>query len=361
MTIDANAQRDALAERLFGAMLGAMDLFAIYLGDRLGYYRALGEGSMTSRELAERTATSERYAREWLEQQAVTDILDASGGDIDPAARRFALSPGHAEVLTDPNNLAAMVPAARFLAGIAGVLPALLDAYRTGDGVPYVDYGLDGREGQAGMTRPLFVNLLGETWLPAIPGIDARLCADPPAAVADVGCGAGWSSIAIARAYPKARVDGYDLDAASIGLARANAVQAGVGDRVTFQVRDAGDPVLAGRYDLVCAFECIHDMANPVAAIGKMRQLAGADGAIVIADEKVAERFTAPGDDIERFMYGFSILHCLPVGLAEQPSAGTGTVMRETTLRRYAEAAGCRAVEVLPIAHDWWRFYRLIA
>jgi 2-polyprenyl-3-methyl-5-hydroxy-6-metoxy-1,4-benzoquinol methylase len=359
MTIDANAQRDALAERLFGATLGAMDLFAVYLGDRLGFYRALAERPLTSRELADRTATNERYAREWLEQQAVTGILDASGGDAD--TRRFALSPGHAEVLTDPNNLAAMVPLARFLAGIAGVLPELLDAYRTGAGVPCVHYGLDGREGQAGMTRPLFVNLLGDAWLPAVPDLDARLRADPPAAVADVGCGAGWSSVAIARAYPNARVDGFDLDAASIDLARANAEQAGVGDRVSFQVRDAGDPALAGRYDLVCAFECIHDMANPVAAIGVMRQLAGAGGAIVIADEKVAERFTAPGDDIERFMYGFSILHCLPVGLAEQPSAGTGAVMRETTLRRYATEAGCRAVEVLPIAHDWWRFYRLTA
>jgi 2-polyprenyl-3-methyl-5-hydroxy-6-metoxy-1,4-benzoquinol methylase len=209
------------------------------------------------------------------------------------------------------------------------------------------------------MTRPLFHNLLGREWLPAMPDIDARLRAG--AAVADIGCGAGWSSIAMARAYPNARVDGFDLDDASIELARRNACEAGVGDRVTFQTRDAGDPTLAGRYDLVCAFECIHDMANPVAALRAMRHLAGEGGTVLIGDEKVADVFTAPGDEIERFMYGFSVLHCLPVGRAERPSAATGTVMRQDILRRYAADAGFRAVETLPITHDWWRFYRLTA
>jgi 2-polyprenyl-3-methyl-5-hydroxy-6-metoxy-1,4-benzoquinol methylase len=349
-------ERDALAGRLFEAMLGAMDLLAIHLGDRLGCYRLLAEGgALTSAELAERAGADERYLREWLEQQAVTGILTADDG----APRRFRLSPGHAEVLTDPDNLASMIPAARFLAGIAGVLPDLVAAYRTGDGIPYPRYGVDGREGQAGMTRPLFHNLLGREWLPAMPDIDARLRAG--AAVADIGCGAGWSSIAMARAYPNARVDGFDLDDASIELARRNACEAGVGDRVTFQTRDAGDPTLAGRYDLVCAFECIHDMANPVAALRAMRHLAGEGGTVLIGDEKVADVFTAPGDEIERFMYGFSVLHCLPVGRAERPSAATGTVMRQDILRRYAADAGFRAVETLPITHDWWRFYRLTA
>jgi hypothetical protein len=139
-------ERDALAGRLFEAMLGAMDLLAIHLGDRLGCYRLLAEGgALTSAELAERAGADERYLREWLEQQAVTGILTADDG----APRRFRLSPGHAEVLTDPDNLASMIPAARFLAGIAGVLPDLVAAYRTGDGIPYPRYGVDGREGRA--------------------------------------------------------------------------------------------------------------------------------------------------------------------------------------------------------------------
>lgn len=362
MSEASSVERDALAERLFGSMIGAMDLFAIYIGDHLGYYRTLFKSpSMTSEALAIKTGTDERYTREWLEQQAVAGILVAVEGESGPSSRTFRLPNGHAEVLTDPDNLAGMVPLARFLAGIAGVLPSLLNAYRTGQGVPYPDYGLDGREGQAGMTRPLFVNLLGKEWLPSVPDIDARLNANPPALVADVGCGAGWSSIAMARAYPNARIDGYDLDGASIELARRNADRAGVSDRVRFQIRDAGDPTLAGRYDLVCAFECIHDMSNPVAALRAMRSLAGPGGTVLIGDERVAERFTAPGDDIERFMYGFSILHCLPVGRADQPSVATGTVIRQSIMHGYAEEAGFASVEDLPIQHDWWRFYRLTA
>jgi 2-polyprenyl-3-methyl-5-hydroxy-6-metoxy-1,4-benzoquinol methylase len=209
------------------------------------------------------------------------------------------------------------------------------------------------------MNRPQFVNLLGSEWLPAMPDVHARLQADPSARVADVACGGGWSSIAIARAYPKARVDGFDLDPASIELARANAEDAGLAERIQFHVRDAGDPELAGRYDLVTIFEALHDMSNPVAALEAARALAGDDGAVLVVDERVADAFTAPGDDVERLMYGWSILLCLPTGMASQPSAATGTVMRSDTLRRYASAAGFSRVDVLPVEHDFFRLYRL--
>ena len=192
-----------------------------------------------------------------------------------------------------------------------------------------------------------------------MPDLHDRLLADPPARVADIGMGLGWSSIAIARAYPAARVDGFDLDDASVAAARANAEAAGVADRVGFHLRDAGDPDLAGRYDFALAVECIHDMPDPVAVLSAMRRLVGEGGPVLVVDEKVAETFTAPGDEIERLMYGFSILHCLPVGMVEQPSAATGTVIREATMRRYAGEAGFRQTEVLPVAHDFFRFYRL--
>lgn len=356
-----DAVRDALAERLFGSILATMDLFAVYLGDRLGYYRTLAEaGPLTSGELATRTGTDERYAREWLEQQSVTGILAADDA-TDASDRRFSLPAGAAEVLVEPESLAAMASVVRFFGGIAGVLPALLDAFRTGVGVPYRAYGEDGHHGQAGMTRPLFANLLAGDWLPALPDIDARLRAEPPARVADVGCGHGWSSINLARAYPAAWVDGIDLDPASIETACANAAAAGVADRVTFHLRDAGDPELAGRYDFACAFECIHDMSNPVRTLAAMRGLVGPGGTVLIADERVADQFTAPGDEIERFMYGFSVLHCLPVSREEQPSAAIGTAIRASTMRRIAAEAGFASVEELPVSHDWWRFYRMTA
>jgi 2-polyprenyl-3-methyl-5-hydroxy-6-metoxy-1,4-benzoquinol methylase len=254
-----------------------------------------------------------------------------------------------------------MAPVAQIIMGCVHPLSALLDAYRTGGGVPYEDYGVDLYEGQARSTRPQIVTFLAQEWLPAMPDVDARLRADPPARVADIGMGLGWSSITIAKAYPNVRVDGFDLDDASVRAANANAQASGVAHRVKFEARDAGDPALAGRYDFALAIECIHDMPNPVAVLESMRRLVGESGTVLIVDEKVADTFGAPGEDVERIMYGYSILHCLPVGMVEEPSVATGTVMRESTMRRYATEAGYRAVDVLPIEHDFFRLYRLSA
>lgn len=360
--ITTPASSDALVERLFHATLGAMDLFAVYLGDRLGYYRSLAEGGpATSAELAERTGTAERYAREWLEQQAVTGILAVDDASVPIEARRFRLPEGYDAVLVDPDSPTTMTPMAQIFAGCVKPLPQLLEAFRTGGGVPYEDYGVDLHEGQAGSTRPQFKHQLAQEWLPAMPDVHARLQADPPARVADIGMGLGFSSIAIAKGYPKVHVDGFDLDEASVAAARAVAETEGVADRVAFHARDAGDPELARTYDLAIAIECIHDMWNPVGVLASMRRLVGEGGTVLVADEKVADRFTAPGDDVERFMYGFSILHCLPVGMVQQPSAATGTVFRESTMRGYAEKAGFATVDVLPVEHDFFRFYRLTA
>ncbi len=215
--------------------------------------------------------------------------------------------------------------------------------------MPYAAYGADAREAQAALNRPAFINLLGDEWLPAIPDIHERLQADPPARVADIACGAGWSSIAIARAYPKVRVDGYDNDEASVEVARVNATEAGLEDQVSFHFRDAADPALSGGYDLVTVFKALHDMSRPVQALMTARRLGGEYGAVIVMDERVAEAFAAPGDPIERFFYGASVLFCLPIGMAEQPSAGTGTVMRPDILRAYANEAGFGDVEILPV------------
>ena len=353
--VDA-AQRDAFAERLFGAALGAYELMTVHLGDRLGYYRALAEhGESTPAELAAATGTAERYAREWLEQQAVAGILDVDDVGADPAERRFSLPAGHAEVLSDRDSLAHVTPLARYGVVFAHVLPAVEEAFRSGGGVSWEDFGELGREAQGDANRPVFSNLLGAEWLPTIEDVHERLVAEPPARVADVACGAGWSSIAIARAYPKVTVDGLDLDEASVELARTNLAGTGVEDRVSFQHRDAGDPELAGSYQLVTVFEALHDMSQPVEVLRALRSLVAEDGAVIIMDERVADSFTAPGDEIERLMYTYSILCCLPVGLADSPSAGTGTVMRADTVRRYASEAGFTDVEVLPIEHDFFR------
>jgi SAM-dependent methyltransferase len=235
-------------------------------------------------------------------------------------------------------------------------------AFRTGGGVPFAAYGADLRDSLADASRVSYLQLMGTEWLPAMPDVHTRLQSDPSARVADLGIGAGWSSIAIARAYPNVHVDAFDLDAASVELARCNVADAGLSDRVHVHLRDAGDPALAGSYDLVTAFFCVHDMTDPVAALSAMRQLAGDDGAVLVADSRVAEQFLGEDTnrDVERQLYGFSVLHCLPVSMTEAPAAGTGTVMRPDTLRGYARDAGFSDVQILPIDDAWSTFYRLL-
>ena len=361
MSADAIAsQRDAFIERFLQSASGTFSLFSIYIGDRLGLYRALAEGGLaTSAELAKRTGTHERYIREWLEQQTVAGILEVEDENRGFEARRFFLPPGHVEPLIDCGSLNYVVPMAQLLVGAVRPLSSVVEVYRNGGGVPFDEYGPDLREGQAAINYPAFWNQLPAEWLPAIPDVHARLQADPPARVADVGCGYGWSSLGMARGYPRIHVDGLDLDAPSIEQAQENAKRNRLTDRVHFQVRDAGDPSLEGQYDLVTAFECVHDMTNPVGALQTMRRLAKKDGVVLIVDERVGDAFTAKGNDVEGMMYGWSILHCLPVGMTEADAAGTGTVMRADTLRRYAKAAGFKAVEILPIEHFFFRFYRL--
>ncbi|MHB8611599.1 MAG: class I SAM-dependent methyltransferase [Candidatus Dormibacteraceae bacterium] len=361
LTDSQQAERDALVGRLFSATTGALELFHIYLGERLGLYRALAtKGPLTSSGLASAAGINARYAREWLEEQAVAGILVVLPGTAGADERVYSLPAGHADVLNDPDSVSYLAPVGRALVAIGSAMPQVVEAFRSGKGVPYEAYGADMRGAISTLNRPAFLNLLGNYWFPAITDVDHRLRAEPPARVADVGCGTGWSSIAIATAYPLVRVDGFDLDKASIKDARGNAKASHVADRVKFEVRDAADPRLAGAYDLVTAFEAIHDMSNPVGALRAMRALVKEGGAVVVMDEKALEEFTAPGDELERYLFGWSALHCLPVGMVDSPSAATGTIMRPGRLREYAREAGFADVEILPVENDSWRFYRLV-
>ncbi|WP_224335457.1 class I SAM-dependent methyltransferase [Haloprofundus halobius] len=353
---------EALAGELFAGANAALTLFSVYLGTRLGLYDALAAaGAQTPGELADRTGTDERYVREWLEHQTVSKILTVDDERAAAGERRYSLPEAHEPVLVDRDSLYYLAPLARAGAGLVGPLDDIVDAYRTGEGVPFADYGANLHEGQAAMNRPAFLHLLGEAWLPSISDVHERLSAESPARVADIGCGHGWSSIGVARAYPNVRVDGYDLDEASIEAAKKNAEAYGVADRVSFEVRDASDPALEGKYDLVTAFECVHDMADPVGALTTMRRLANGEGTVVVMDERVGDEFTADAGEIEQFLYGCSVFHCLPVGRVGEHSAATGTVMRTETLRGYAEEAGFGTFEVLPIENEFWRFYRMEA
>jgi 2-polyprenyl-3-methyl-5-hydroxy-6-metoxy-1,4-benzoquinol methylase len=350
-------RRDALAERLFLNAIGAFDLFSVYLGDRLGLYRALADhGAMTSAELAEAAeSTSATHASGsstrprascWTSRGTPT-----SGGSASPRGTTRSCSTRRA--------LNYGAPLARAVLASIRPVDALVEAFRNGGGVPYAAYGDDLHESQAAFTRPLFENQLGKEWLPAVPEIHDRLSSSEPARVADVACGQGRSSIEIARAYPNAQVDGIDSDRASIEAARKNVEGSGVEARVTFHERNAADAGLAGRYDLVTIFEALHDMSYPVEVLKAARGLLGDGGLVFIGDERTAEEFTAPASEAERLFYGFSVFHCLPVGMVGEGAAGTGTVIRPQTVKDYARQAGFASCEVLPIEHDFWRFYLL--
>jgi SAM-dependent methyltransferase len=358
MSASAETQSQPFAESLFERYIAAMEVLQIHIGDRLGLYDALADrGPLDSAALAAATNTHERYAREWLEAQAAGGILEVENPEADALERRFSISAEHAEVLVDRDSLNYMTPIARIIAALGQALPEVVDAFRSGGGVPWTAYGADGREAQADQNRPLFLGQLGREWLPSISDLHARL--SEGGRVADVACGGGWSSIAIARAYPNVQVDGYDLDEASVELARSNAAEYGVSDRVHFHVADASDPRLSGSYDLVTIFEALHDVSRPVELLEAVRRLAGEDGSVLVMDERVADSFSAPADDVDRLMYGFSVLCCLPTGMDHDHPVGTGTVMRADTMRDYAAAAGFSRVEVLPIENDFFRVYRL--
>jgi 2-polyprenyl-3-methyl-5-hydroxy-6-metoxy-1,4-benzoquinol methylase len=349
---------DALVERLFAATIDALELSAVYLGTELGLYRTLADhGPLTPPAVADAAGIAPRYAREWLEQQAVAGILDVDDPDgaLPADDRRYTIDPEHARVLAEPDDPAHVAPFAHMLAGIGQVLPRLVEAYRTGDGVPYRAYGRDFRHGQGHINRPAFTHALPAAWLGAMPDVIARLEAGT-ARVADVGCGQGWSTIAVARAYPGAHVIGIDADAPSIAEARSHAAAAGVSP--TFVVSDASGLAAHGPFDLVLVLETLHDLARPVEFLAAARAALAPGGVALVVDEKVADAFTAPGDETERMMYGWSVLHCLPTQLAETGSAALGTVLRADEVRRLAVEAGYASMRVLPVDDELFRLYR---
>jgi 2-polyprenyl-3-methyl-5-hydroxy-6-metoxy-1,4-benzoquinol methylase len=288
-------------------------------------------------------------------------VLEVADEAVSAEKRTFILPPGRAEALVDQDNLNYAAPLAQLIAGSVSPIDQVLHVYRNGGGVPFSQYGVDMREGQASMNRAMLLKQLSEEWIPTMADVHARLQASTPAHVADIGCGAGWSCIGIARQYPNVIVHGYDLDEASVELAQANVKEAGLGERVRVFHNDAKGVDLQKRYDLVVAFECLHDMSDPVGVLETMRGLLSENGAVMVVDERTLEAFQACTEAWEQILYGFSILHCLPSGMVEQPSAATGTVMRAKTLEHYAREAGFERVEILPIEHFFFRFYRLYA
>lgn len=356
-TIEDTTATEALVGRLFTAALGTAELFTVHLGQMHGLYRAVDlAGSTTAVELSQATGVELRYLLEWLQSQAISGLLSVDGPDIGTA--RFSLAPGVRETLLEETNpfYAGGMPAIAVAVGRA--FPQLEAAFKSGAGVAYAEYGPEAVTAQAALNRPAYVNSLVTEWLPALPDVQARLAEG--AWVADVGTGAGWSAIEIAKACPAVRVDGYDNDEESISRARRNAAEHGVSDRVDFEVRDIDEVGAHGaRYDLITFFECLHDLAHPVEALVAARQALAPGGTVLVMDENIDETLVAPGDEVQRFFAAASVIWCTPQGRVEADSEVIGAVMRPARLRELAEAAGFETVDILPIEHPFWKFYRL--
>lgn len=345
-----------LADRVVEGVLGWMQTMSIHLGIELGWYAALAAEPRTAPELAAATGTSARYAREWLEQQAAYDILVVDDADAPAEERRFSLPADRAEVLLDASSLAFAGPLATMVAASAAQMPRIVEAYRTGGGVSWEQLGELARTSQADVNRPWFESLPAE--LAKLPDIHALL-GGPGARLADVGTGAGWSAIALAKAYPGLEVVGVDIDAPSIEMARRNAAEAGVDDRVRFVHDDAANLGAHGPFDVAIALECVHDMPYPVAVLTAMREAVRDDGAVLVLDEAVGEHFTPDAGDVERLMYGYSLFICLPDSMSHPQSAATGTVIRPSILADYARRAGFAGAETVLDEFGFWRLYRL--
>ena len=347
------------ADKMLTALLGSMETFGLFLGERLGWLDALAGGPLTATELAERTGTAECYAVERLEMQAVygnLTVVDHGPGPREQ--RRFGLEPGAAEVLADRHSLNYIGALPRIAAAVGRQIDDLVTAYRTGGGVSWAQLGADARDSQAAANRPWFESQLG----PALSSVAEvhDVLAVAGARIADIGCGEGWSTIALSLAYPDADVTGIDIDEPSVATARVNAEAAGVADRVSFTLSDGGQLAEEHSFDAAFIFEALHDMPRPVEVLAAIRRAVRPEGAVVIMDEAVADEFTAPGDALEQAMYGYSILVCLPDSLSSPPSVGTGTVMRRSILTDYATRAGFAGVDALPIeGFSFFRFYRL--
>ena len=347
------AKLEKFTERIMSDVNAAMSCLNLYIGHRLHLFKALQKlGETDPAELAQYSHTHERYIREWLECMAAGAFIDH-----DPATGKFSLPTEHALALTRQENPYYMAAFLCWIPSLAGVVKPLIEAFRTGEGIPYEAYGEDGLEAIGHGNKPMFVNDYVSCWIPAMEDMGDKLAEG--ARVADIGCGYGWSSISLAKGFPNVRVDGYDSDKASIEQARINAQAEYVSGQLTFFDMAVEHIPANGKYDLITAFECLHDMAYPEKALRKMKEMLAADGAVLISEEAVGDNLEENKNFLGHLMYNFSVLHCLPQSMVFPDSAAIGTVMNPSRLEGLARDAGFSSFEILPVENDFWRFYQL--
>lgn len=325
-----------LEARLFatvGDMAAAVSSAAALVGHKAGLYQAMaGAGSMTSRQLAEATGTRERYVREWLNNQAAGDYVS-----YDPEGGTYTLSDEQAMLMADPDSAVYMAGGFDIIAAIWDSADRIEEAFSTGEGVGWHEHHPRLFPGTEAFFRPGYRAHLVSEWIPALDGVEEKL--REGARVADVGCGHGASTILMGEAYENSIFTGFDYHEASIKAAKKSAAEAGVADRVKFEVADAaGYP--GGDYDLVCFFDCLHDMGDPVGAARQAREALRPDGTVLLLEPYAGGRVEDNLNPIGRLYYGASTFLCTPNSLSQPGAAGLGAQAGEERLREVFAEAG---------------------
>ena len=324
---------NALLGRAVQDMGAAMQAPLILIGDKLGLYRAMGDGvPVTPADLAKKTGTTERYVREWLNANAAGKMVE-----FDAKEGKYFMTPEQALVLALDDTPVHLPGFYHMLASLMKDEEKLTEIYRTGKGMGWHEHEKGLFEGCERFFRPNYLANLVSSWIPALEGVEAKLKAG--ARVADIGCGHGASTLLMAKAYPKSKFFGFDYHAASVETAREKAKAAGVSDRVTFAVASAKD--FPGKdYDLIAFFDCLHDMGDPMGAAGHVKSALAPGGTWMVVEPFANDEATANHNPVGRIYYSASATICVPCSLAQEVGMGLGAQAGPARLEKVVRGGG---------------------
>ena len=342
-----------LAVRVIDDMGGAFIMALGYIGDRLGLFKAMADaGPMTSADLASRTKLNERYVREWLRAMVAAEYID-----YHPLTDQYRMSEEQAFVLANEDSPMFVGGGFQFTTPSLWNVSKIIDAFRNGGGISYSEIGEEIPPAIERLFGPSYRNLLTKEWLAVVPGLIAKL--EKGANIADIGCGCGQSSVAMAKAFPKSKVVAIDYHAPSIERGRSLASASQL-NNVEFINAPADQLPRDRKYDLICSFDCIHDMVNPRATLKTIHDALASDGIYLWSEPNASASAHRNRNPIGRTFHAISPLHCMTVSLAHN-GEGLGTVIGEEGARALAEEAGFSRFEKLPIQHPLNQFFALAA
>ncbi len=342
---------EELAFRVVGDMGGAFTMALGYIGDRLGIFKAMSDaGPLTSVELAEKTRLNERYVREWAKAMVAGEYID-----YEPESDKYVMTDEQVFVLANEDSPMFMGGAFHFTTPSIWKVPEVMNAFENGGGVPYSELPDDIPEAIERFFRPGYIHFLTQEWLPAVEGLKEKL--EAGATVADVGCGCGQSTVAMAKAYPKSKIMGIDNDAKSIERARKLAQENQVSN-AEFLCAPAEEIAGEQKYDLICSFDCIHDMIDPLGTLKAIREALAEEGVYFWSEPNASDKPHENRNPVGRVFSSISPLHCLTVSLAHG-GEGLGTVIGEAGAHELSKEAGFSIFEKLPIENPFNQFFAL--